>query len=217
MMEIPVEVKEINKKLADLYGKTDDGRPYFRLVWPHDQREHRFGDFAYSNGSGLITKKEYNVVRERLKYAHLNGKNRWMLEFLAFPPKPGAWGPELLGIENGSYECVWLFDFKEYRIPNFDAVQGVVSFWLHKGDVKKMSPEELANLERLSFEQEVKDTFDFLDNESPDLAHAIKHGEAVFLEDKDKKNEVHSNLVLSGTNSRTETGAESNGIQSTGE
>lgn len=209
MMEIPEEVKEINKKLANLYGKTDDGRPYFRLVWPHDQREHRFGDFAYSQ-NGIITKREENVVRERLKYSYLNGKDRWMLEFLAFPPKTGAWGPELLGIENGSYECVWLFDYKEYRIPSFEAVQGVVSFWLYKGNVEKMSPEEIRELEKLSFEQEVKDTFDFLDNESPDLAHAIKHGEAVFLEDKGNKDEVHSDLVLSSPDSRVEAGPESN-------
>lgn len=216
MMEIPTEVNEINKRLADLYGKHDDGRPYFRLVWPHDQREHRFGDFAYSQ-NGVVTKKEYNVVRERLKYSYLNGKDRWMLEFLAFPPKQGAWGPELLGIENGSYECVWLFDFKEYRIPSFDAIQACAKFWLCKGDTKKMSPEELRELERLEFEQEVKDTFDFLDNDTPDLAHALKHGEAVFINKKDSEDEMHSGVSLSGSDSGIETRSESSGVQSTGE
>ncbi len=179
MFELPFQVRNINKKLKELYGKHADGRPYFRLAWPQDQREHRFGDFNYFTSSGLFARTERNVIRERKKYPHI--RDRWILEMLTFPPKQLMWGPELHGVENGSYECLWNFAFKEYRIPEFDAVQCLVKHALY-GDkaATKLSPEEMAAFERMQEEMEDQESFDYLDNESPDLAHAIKHGEAVF-------------------------------------
>ena len=165
-------VKRLNKKLTETYGKHNDGRPYFRLSWSNDQREMRYGTFR--EFIGPIFLREETGVRERKKYPWI--KDRWVLEKLTFP-KSRYWGPELIGLWEGSYEPVWVFNRNnEYQIPVWVALERLVKAALYGPEVGK---EKDTDENRKVFQDEVNLNYDILDNETPDMAHALKHGAAV--------------------------------------
>jgi hypothetical protein len=91
----------INKRLVDHYGKFEDGRPNWRVVWSDDQIEKRLVSHT-PEGFELITP----VVREVPKYWY--AQHKYILEKLV--PVPQVEGNDLT--ELTSYEPIWTFEDK---------------------------------------------------------------------------------------------------------
>ena len=61
-----MNLKEINRKLRDLYGSIVEGKQTFRIVWSDDQYEDRFGE--YEDYYGHIFLRSFKGVRRVKKY-----------------------------------------------------------------------------------------------------------------------------------------------------
>lgn len=92
-------LETINKRLLDHYGKFEDGRPNWRVVWSDDQFEKRKITHTLE-GLELL----HPEVREVPKY--LYAKHRYILERLI--PVPYSSHEELT--TSTSYEPVWTFE-----------------------------------------------------------------------------------------------------------
>lgn len=72
----PLEsVETLNKRLEDYYGRFEDGRPNWRLVWSTDQTEYRLTNYT-REGLELLTP----VMMLFKKYPH--DEDRYILEYL---------------------------------------------------------------------------------------------------------------------------------------
>lgn len=98
-MFIPESLEIINKRLSDYYGKFEDGRQNWRVVWSDDQVEKRLMSHT-DEGFELLTP----VVREVKKYSYI--KHKYVLERLI--PIPSFHGQDL--VDKTSYEPVWTFE-----------------------------------------------------------------------------------------------------------
>lgn len=93
-------IETINKRLLDYYGKFDDGRANWRVVWSDDQFEKRWITHT-SEGLELLNPK----VEEVPKYSYIS--HRYVLERL-LPVFMGQVISDL--VETTSYEPVWTFE-----------------------------------------------------------------------------------------------------------
>jgi hypothetical protein len=55
-------ISAINKRLVELYGKSIDGRPNFRIVFSDTQYEKRFGTFEVTCGDIFL--REETCLKE---------------------------------------------------------------------------------------------------------------------------------------------------------
>jgi hypothetical protein len=114
----PTEFEEINKRLADIYGKGFNDLPYFRLVWSEDLLEKRLMTHT-REGFEL----PYPEVREVPKYRQWI-QDKYVLEGLTIVPDYVQ--TEL--IEKLSYEPVWTFEDRHgnYLIPKWGAIHFIL-------------------------------------------------------------------------------------------
>lgn len=179
MIQHNVEVRKLNEKLKQVYGSHDDGRAYFRLAWSNSQTETRWGQFR--EFVGPIFLREYTgVAKDRLKYAWV--KDRWVLEKLSFPSRNYTyWSPELIGVENGTYEMFWVFEKnKQYQKPEWYPLTKLVKLAIYGPD-HIITPGEAESNDQLEFEKACQDDFDYLDNENPFLVDQLRSGSAIIV------------------------------------
>lgn len=172
------DISTLNNKLKKIYGVHEDGRPYFRLSWTSTQSEKRFGTFREFYGKIFL--REYDGVAEKLKYPWC--KDRWVLEKLTFPMRMYKyWSPELIGVENGSYEPVWVFSKNEqYQKPEWNPITKLVSLALY-GPTEKSTPSQI-DAEYLLDEQKQEDElFNIIDNNSPYIPGMLHSGSAIIV------------------------------------
>jgi hypothetical protein len=86
----------LNRKLADVYGKTED-KPNYRIVWSDDQLEKRVTD--RTNEGFLLLHPEVREMPKYKQWIH----DKYVLETLVIVPKQ----TDL--IEPLSYEPLWVF------------------------------------------------------------------------------------------------------------
>lgn len=188
-MEIPPEIKLINRQLQDNFGVYSDGRPKFRVVWNHDQFEKRRTDVTPEGW-----KMMYPTVIEMPKYRQYM-EPMWILEKLMDFPD------EMKGdlVENTSYECIWAFmDNKGNPLPpRFDACKLIIDTMMknmsdaHSGKVRySKDPEK--DLKELNETAEA-----LFGNETP-VTDALAHdfgvtvpGTETLREKKEKEGLVH--------------------------
>lgn len=89
----------INQRLADNYGRFEDGRPNWRVVWSDDELEKRVVTHT-KEGFELA----YPEVQEVKKYGYISSK--YVLERLV--PVPSYAETDL--VTKTSYEPVWTFE-----------------------------------------------------------------------------------------------------------
>jgi len=115
-MELREPIEDINRRLLDEYGRFEDGRAKFRVVWSDDQFEKRIVTHNYL-GVELL----FPEIAERPKYRQYI-RHRYVLERLT----------EIQGetdlVEKVAYECVWNFSDKNgnYLPPWFDACRHII-------------------------------------------------------------------------------------------
>jgi len=167
-------VRTINKKLVDLYGKSIDGKPNFRLVWSEGLTEKRVGP-VFSPGGVLISEKE---LQECKKYGYI--KERWILENYNTAYRAN---PEV-AVSDG-YEPLFIFQKRgEYLKPYLWACEHVIN--------ALRNPERVHHTEKMDYNEEKMkklreqaEYFDFLTEEgTSEIGAKFTEGSAVFTPDK---------------------------------
>ena len=167
-------ISAINKRLVELYGKSIDGRPNFRVVFSDTQYEKRFGTFEVCMGNIFL--REETCLKEVPKYPYIHGKH--VLEELKygdFPDQPFV---------TSSYEPLWTFMDKDGNAlyPIWDAVEVVVVSRLEgvrkalHGIKRNIRQEEIDAKER-----EVKDVEEILFGGGTDGVHEMKNQSHTFV------------------------------------
>lgn len=174
----PKTVDFVNQYLAQKYGKFDDNRPKFRLIWSSTQMEKRFGVFAYSsNGIDFGTVEE---EREVPKYSYC--MDRWVLEQLCVNEAIPA---EIRSQTLVSYEPRWVFwngENGDYVEPNIDFIDMCCYLIMNKTlKGHKATEQELLAQKRAASAKMQAELREKLDNELPDTANALVNGEGVAL------------------------------------
>ena len=112
-------IDTINKRLLHLYGKTEDGRARFRIVWSDDELEKRFGTFKEYYGQIFL--REVTCLKEVKKYDYVVPA-KYILEELKYYENPDR------PFEYSHYEPIWTFMNKEREPlwPKWDVVEIVL-------------------------------------------------------------------------------------------
>lgn len=134
------DVKTLNKRLAEKYGRHFDDRPKFRIVWSTDQHEIRVG--VWEEWYGNIFLREFRGVKDVPKYPLY--PDQFVLEKLTF-----GFNPELPAMAAGSYEPLWFFrDTKDAPYyPFWQAVEFVMTSHLNPAKVTKSDYLEMVKKE----------------------------------------------------------------------
>jgi len=112
-------VETINRRLQEDYGKLDDLRPYWRVVYSDDQFEKRLTNYT-DEGFELIRPE----VRTLPKYKQWI-QNKYILERLTAVPVANL---VELPSSDLSYEPVWVFEDNHGNAlpPRWDAIQLII-------------------------------------------------------------------------------------------
>jgi len=169
-MLLPEPLEEINKRLEDHFGRFEDGRPNFRVVFADEQFENRFTE--YVEGIHLLTP----VVREFPKYPY--DKGHYVLE-------------RLLGVVGGglttktSYEPIWVFRGRqkgiEVPVPpvwhNIKFLLDSLFDKLGKKTVYKEDEKELPTKEAI--QEKIRNMEKLLFGNETAIGDSLAHGEGV--------------------------------------
>src|SRR5262245_53185031 len=115
----PIEV--LNARLIDRYGKFEDGRANWRVVFSDEQFEHRFDTFVDRNTAGNVL-REFRGIRLVPKYPFM--PHQYVLERLLPVPEQNA----LELTTTTSYEPVWGFTDQHGNPlpPRWEAIEFVI-------------------------------------------------------------------------------------------
>jgi hypothetical protein len=153
-------IDTLNERLAERFGKFDDGRPWYKLVWTTDQTEIRRGNFNEFYGN-IFLRSEINVVKEVPKY--YIGRDRWALEKLFFSID----NPELVNAGKGTYEPIWIFQDKDenYLHPIWPAIELIVK--AAEGQLsEKLQPSDYKEEDAKKLIEEIRYFEDVIENEA---------------------------------------------------
>ena len=150
-MELREPIEDINMKLERDFGRFEDGRPNFRLVWSSDVFEQRWTAFT---SSGLELQRP--EVRELPKYRNWCPE-RFVLERLL----PVVGETDL--VTKTSYEPAWIFQdrYQNYLPPFYEGCVFVIESLLEtagkKGGHAKYKDPEVTEEARQARIQKVQD------------------------------------------------------------
>lgn len=173
-MELPQDIKNINKMLDKVHGRAFNNRPWYRVVWTSDQTEKRMGVFRDYHGSIFI--REHRGVREVPKYNDPGHRDRWVLEKLIFIENP-----ELLQLSNeGSYEPIWIFRGPggSYIKPVWKSVEFLIGMLNTPKEHQTQAMLDAA--EESTLEAETASIKDMLDDVT-DTQIALRQGEGIVV------------------------------------
>lgn len=172
-MELPEDVKIINKRLIDYFGKFEDGSANFRVIWSDNEIEKRFV-YETAEGFHLLTP----ILAELPKYSYI--RNRFILERIV--PVPESAKKELLD-RKLSYEPIWVFEDGNHEAlpPDWDVINILVRTLLDQATYThkpiKQAEGEGNTLEEIEY-RESKLREALFGNET-DITDALSHGSAV--------------------------------------
>jgi len=114
------QIQQINRKLEQEYGKVDDLRPYWRVVYSDDQFEKQLRTHT-DEGFQLLTPEVREVPKYRQWIQH-----KYILEKLT--PIPEENQHELPESHGLSYEPLWVFEDSKGNAlpPRWDAIQLII-------------------------------------------------------------------------------------------
>jgi hypothetical protein len=176
-------VDDINKRLAEKYGKNLLEQPYFKISWSNDLYEIRVGTFNEFYGSIFL--RTYRGARKVRKYNYI--QNRWILErWQEKNLKPTDELPNPDG-----YEILYLFEDKNrnplppiWRVANL-ICDTIFNSLLTKPQLKQAIEEEQEKI----YADDVKYFEDMFDSSA--LQSRFHFGEAVILGGKNAGNKVN--------------------------
>lgn len=174
------EVERINELLERDYGRFDNGRAMYRVVWSNDQYEHRYGTYNDFTSEGIFI-RTVSEVREVPKY-----KSYMLPQFVLEKCCPVPVGCDL--DQKVSYEP--LFGFRGLPV-SYDICKIVIDSVLEKMNLSKYPKYTEDELEGNSIEaqnyraEKIAKEFDHDEK----ITLALGTGSAVFI-DKEKSNVV---------------------------
>ena len=174
-MELTEPIETINKRLLDYFGKFEDGRPKFRIVWANDELETRRGVFAKLDAHGnKIGEQEGFELKPKYNYM----MNTYMLEMLLGVPD----NVDCKLTTKSSYEPIHAFrDRKGNQTPpKFEVCQILIQTILRKAaqvSGKKYEEKELQTKEAIMERINIL-TKELYGNET-DIGDALAHGSGV--------------------------------------
>lgn len=175
--------KTINESLKQ-FGKDFKGNSLFRVSFSDKQTEIRRRIYNKYSSSGLIFLGEVRETIECKKYPTI--KSRWIIEKLV-PPDSSYTNEIVSAKENGSYECIYIFQDKngEFLPLNQRVAEIIIKSILYPGKIGKFTDNsELAQFkedekERIMIEENVSTLYEELmkkDMKYPDGSNANKDG-----------------------------------------
>lgn len=176
MSALPSYVRSINKKLAELYGKNLDGRPFYRIVWSENTTEKRIGTFYDFNG--IIFTRTFKGMREVRKYEDPGFRERFILEkLIPMLENQEVWDS---AFGQGSYEPIWVFrgPNNTFRRPTLKAVEFLLG--MIQGEKRKLTEKDIDDMEEQLLEKETEENFNML-NDVSTMAHALAHKEGIVV------------------------------------
>lgn len=170
--------KEVNRLLAQKYGKALDGRANYRVVFANEEFENREGHFNDFHSDIFIrTVKEKRRVP---KYVGPDFKDFWILEKLV-PIPDGQIRDELCGLKEDYFPCWVLRTNSGKRLPlSWKAINNFIWMGLYG---HKMTVSEMQDKEN---QRAVKDQMRFVEmmnDENPWEHMQAAHGERIYLND----------------------------------
>ena len=172
------EVKIIKKMLAETYGKNDDGRSKFRLIWSEseDGLEKRRGTVQVYYGSIFI--REESGVHELRKMNYV--RDRWVLERLMYNGSG-----EIVADTHETYEPFYVFQDKdgEYLKPLWIVCQLLCDQWLENVEGKRTLRTEKMDRDedKKTFAKEVLKFEEYLEGELSYTASMLANKEGVVV------------------------------------
>jgi len=121
-MILTEQIKTLNQRLKDNYGKFEDGSAIWRISFSDDQLEKQQGTFRDYDANGNFI-REYRGVKEVKKYEWIRGKH--LLERYTIVPFQSKY--ELVEAKV-SYEPVFVFEDKDGNPlpPKWEVIQIVI-------------------------------------------------------------------------------------------
>ena len=167
--ETAADVTTYNKRLADYHGKSNDGRPTFRVVWSRDELEKRI--FEEENGKLFGT----NEIK---KYWYL--PPCWVFERLVFHEDPN-----IAQDQKGLYEPVHAFYEQETGRPlplSWKVIEYLTSILLGPTPPKK-NAKQIKDEEKEDLTKQQKEAYEILDNDMPYMGSMLGMREATTVPD----------------------------------
>ena len=185
--------KEVNQYLKR-FGSDIKGSQLFRVSWSSSQTEVR--KRTYNEFSGKLFLRTVTDTSTCLKYPLI--KDKWILEKL-IPPDPSYTSEIVSAKENGSYECIYVFQDKggNYLSLNTKVAEIIVKAITNPGSIGKRtdSSESAQHQEEKKEEslitEDIMNLYEELmkkDKKFPDGSNANKDGS--FYMNDPKKQEV---------------------------
>lgn len=185
----PYEFELFNRKLKEIYGQFEDGRPYFRLIWSEDVLEKRW--MTHNDMGFALQQPEVREVRKYRPYTI----DRYVLEGL----KEILPYMETDLVEKISYEPVWTFRDKngEYLIPRWDVISIILETIKANMEGRRMEiPEEFIRgtkegkteeeCAQLKMESIAK-MYESLFGEDTPISDGLRRGDAIIVPGKEKE------------------------------
>ncbi len=167
------EITRINKILADSFGSTLDGKPFFRLVWSDSEFEFRKG--TYNEFYGQIFLRKIEGVRNVPKYNYIH--QRWILE---------RWSPPWMVqtneiVNHNGYEPLYLFEDKNgnYLDPNLKVCSFVAWHILNPNMNSAQLKQAIGDKLDKEFTDEVKYFEDCIEDKDNNFRFGLRHGSSI--------------------------------------
>jgi hypothetical protein len=182
-MNLVESLEYINYKLGREFGKFDDGRQFFRVVFTEDQYEMQHGNFIDRTSSGIFI-REVTETRQVKKYPWI--KEKYILEGLRVIPVENM--NDLPGTKL-SYEPVWVFEDKnqKYLPPKMDVCRIVIDQIRRNQEggqeIKKHPMAGLNTKEQIQAEKERIDklAFEMFGQDETDIGDALMTKQAIIV------------------------------------
>lgn len=172
------DIKRLNLKLDETYGRYDNNRPIFRIVWADSQVEKRMGTFREFLGPLFL--REETKLAERKKYPEI--KDRWVLEHQIPIPEVYRYDFDSILLGGYSYEPVWIFNGPgdTYQVPIWDACQELCTLAIY-GPEKKLTLTDMIEADEKEFAKAVQKNLEILENDDPIIPNLVHAGEGIFV------------------------------------
>lgn len=174
-------VKLINKFLESTYGRAQDNKPKFRLVWSEDLFETRkglFGELAV-----------FEEIRKVPKYMGIT--DRWILEIytLAYPQiyHKAIDAKSKIVMDGDGYETLRVFQTKkgEYLKPDLEICKIICDNWVelvNRPEARRLTAKQADYNDVQQMRKETEKFFEILNaNDSDLLATKFRYKEAVMI------------------------------------
>lgn len=141
------ELKALNKKIEERFGRASDNLPLYRVSWAPDQYEHRQGDHGEFSESGILIRRFIGV-----KYVP---KYPFIGEAYVLEKRVPIILDEVRDDAKMNYEAV--IDFPKDKEPWFEAIEWFLVLAMEGSDeaAKRVAQERMIEEDEKKYQREI--------------------------------------------------------------